>query len=83
MNSRASARSGRWLTLGLLVIVLAVAGVQIANPHSYVSELVARIGETGSGPEASLTDLHSIDQLQTAFNHDAGHPRLLLLFSPT
>jgi hypothetical protein len=83
MTSRAKAVAGRWLTLGLLVIVLAVAGVQLANPHSYVSEAVARIGEVGSGPEASLTDLRSIDQLQTTFNADAGHSRLLLLFSPT
>jgi hypothetical protein len=81
MNTRAV--TGRWFTLGLVVIVLAVVGVQMANPHSYVSEFVARIGETGSGPDASLTELKSIDQLQVAFNHDAGHSRLLLLFSPT
>jgi hypothetical protein len=73
----------RWLTLGLILILLAVIGIQLANPHSYASEIVGRIGETGSGPDATLTDLTSIDQLEARFNADAGHPRLLLLFSPT
>lgn len=73
----------RWLTLALLAVVLVAAGVQLANPHSYLSEAVARIGETGSGPDASLTDLTSVDQLQTNFNRDVGHPRLIVLLSPT
>lgn len=30
-----------------------------------------------------LEDLQSIDQLATAFNEDAGQPRLILLLSPT
>lgn len=72
-----------WLTAALLVGVAMVAAVQAGNPHSYLSEAVARIGETGSGPEASLTDISRIDQLQSAFNRDAGHPRLILLLSPT
>jgi len=74
---------GRSLTVAVLLIVLVVAGVQVANPHSYVSEAVARIGETGSGPDASLTDLTTVDQLQANFNRDAGHPRLIILLSPT
>lgn len=73
----------RLATVAILVVVLAVAGIQLANPHSYVSEAVARVFEVGSGPEASLTDLTSIDQLQSRFVADAGHSRLILLFSPT
>ncbi len=74
---------GRGLTVALLAVVLIVAGVQIANPHSYLSEAVARIGETGYGPDASLSNLTGVDQLQATFNRDAGHPRLILLLSPT
>lgn len=74
---------GRWSTLALLAVVLVVAGVQFANPHSYVSEAVARIGETGSGPDANLTDLTSVDPLRANFSRGAGHPRLILLLSPT
>lgn len=86
MTSTAGGRhrsSGRWLTLGALVVLLAVAGFQMANPHSYVSELVARVGEAGSGPNANLTDIKTIDQLKAEFNRSDGHPRLILLLSPT
>ncbi len=72
-----------WMTAALLLLVLAVAAVQLGNPHSYLSEAVARLGETGSGPDASVTDLKGIDQLQAAFNRDADRPRLILLLSPT
>jgi len=74
---------GGWLSAIVLALVVAVAAVQVGNPHSYLSEAIARIGETGSGPNASLTDLTGVDQLQAAFNQDAGHPRLILLPSPT
>jgi hypothetical protein len=74
---------GGWITAGLLALLLTIGGLQAANPHSYVSEVIARIAEAGSGPQAKLTDLSSVDQLQAAFNADAGKPRLLLLLSPT
>ncbi len=74
---------GRWLAMALVAVVLGLVGVQLANPHSYLSEAVARLGETGLGPDASLTDLGSVDQLQATFNRDAGHSRLILLLSPT
>lgn len=71
------------MTTAILIIALAVVGIQLANPHSYVSEAVARVGELGSGQDAPLTNLDSVDQLKSQFNRDDGHTRLLLLFSPT
>ena len=74
---------GGWLKASLFAVVLLVAGYQAGNPHSYFSEAVTRLRETNSGPRADLTNLRSIDQLKGAFNQDAGHPRLILLLSPT
>ncbi len=78
-----SSSRGRWLNVALLAVVLVVIGIQFANPHSYVAEAVARIGETGYGPDATVTDLTSVDQVRASFNRDAGHVRLILLLSPT
>lgn len=83
MRTSAPSTRSRLLSVGVLVVLLAVVGVELANPHSYVSEAVARIGEVGSGPDAQLTDLTAIQQLQSHFNRDTGHARLILLFSPT
>ncbi len=37
---------------------------------------------SASSPGQSLTDLESIEQLQTDFNEDGGNPRLLMILSP-
>jgi hypothetical protein len=39
--------------------------------------------KTSSATQRKLTDLHSISQLQTAFNTASGEPRLVVLVSPT
>jgi hypothetical protein len=38
---------------------------------------------TVSGRAQWLHNLEDVSQLRAAFNHDVGHPRLILLFSPT
>lgn len=59
----------------VVVIVLAVsiftAGYEILVPHRHPPVGIA------------LTNLSSVHQLQTRFNHDRGKPRLILIFSPT
>ncbi len=74
---------GGWLAATLLVLVLAVAAIQVGGLHSYLAEAIARLGEGSYGPDASLIDLNDVDRLQSAFNQDVGRPRLILLLSPT
>jgi hypothetical protein len=74
-------RSG-WATLLILAALVVVAGIQVHNPASYLSELVSRAGEA-TGPPAAVRELSDVDQLQALFNSDRGHPRLILLLAPT
>jgi hypothetical protein len=69
--------------LGVLLIALVAAVALLAGGHhgSYATEVTDRL--THRGPSASLTDLRDVAQLRDAFNHDAGTPRIVLLFSPT
>ena len=76
-------RIGRGRLTILVIALIVLAAVQLGNPHSYLSETIQRASEVGSGPSASLTDLTGIDQLRDRFNGDTGHPRLILLLSPT
>ncbi len=41
------------------------------------------LAQTRQPPASSLQDLHSLNELREAFNHDAGKIRLILLLSPT
>jgi ABC-type lipoprotein release transport system permease subunit len=66
--------------LGVALVVLVLIGAYVVR-RGYPAELRARLGE--GGPSAQVVDLHSIDQLEAAFNDDAGTARLLVLFSPT
>jgi hypothetical protein len=67
-------------TLGVVLVVLLVLGVLLAR-SGYLSEAQQRLAEHGQ--PAQVVDLHSLNQLQAAFNEDVGKPRLVLLLSPT
>ena len=47
----------------------------------YISQLRWRLAKHGE--QAQISDLHRLNDLETAFNQDIGKPRLILLFSPT
>ena len=70
---------GKVLVAVLSVVLVFLAA--LAVHEGYAGELAARLGE--SGPEAQLSDLHDLRQLQDEFNASAGTPRLILLLSPT
>lgn len=64
-----------WLLPAVLAFLLAGCGQVSGVPMPF----------TKAQPPAgvTLTDLHDIGDLQTAFNQDAGKPRMVLLVSPT
>jgi hypothetical protein len=66
------------LSAVVLVLVLLVAFIVFSG---YPAEISSRQGEHGA--PVPVVDLHEVGQLQAAFNHDVGTPRLLVLFSPT
>ena len=63
---------GALAALVLAVVMVVVAGC--GGSHSTSSSTT---------PKRTLTDLHSINQLQSAFNTASGEPRLIVLVSPT
>ena len=62
-----------WFPVVGIVLAVSVfaAGYEIFVPHHHAP------------PGIALTNLSSVHQLQTRFNHDRGEPRLILIFSPT
>ena len=64
-----------------LLLSLAIVAGAYSVARGLPGELIDRFSERGSA--STLTDLHDVGQLQTAFNQAEGTPRLILLFSPT
>jgi len=64
----------RLMLLGLLVAAAVLVASGCGGSNS--SRQAAAMPRT-------LTDLHSISQLQQAFNSASGEPRLIVLVSPT
>jgi len=55
----------------LLAVSAFTAGYEIIVPHHHPR------------PGVTLSNLSSVHQLKSRFNHDRGEPRLILIFSPT
>jgi hypothetical protein len=66
----------------IVALLVILAGIQVQNPASYLSELVSRMGE-GTASPAAVRNLSDVERLQVLFNADKGHLRLILLLSPT
>ena len=81
-------RVTRWKQLGcrlcrgvaaVSVILLLASCASAAAGHGPT----ARHGAAAAPQSSRVTTLTRISTLKSLFNRDAGHPRLLLLFSPT
>ena len=66
----------------LLAVSLAACAPAQAN-QTLTGPASVTTGNTASAPTADLQDLQAVGDLQSRFNADAGHPRLMLLISPT
>jgi hypothetical protein len=67
-------------TLGIVLVALMALGVWLVR-SGYLSEARQRLADQGQ--PAEVVDLHSVKELQAAFNDDTGAARLVLLLSPT
>jgi hypothetical protein len=63
-----------------LMRALAATAVMAALP-GFLSSCTS--SGSAAGSSASVITLNKIDTLKSLFNHDDGHTRLILIFSPT
>ena len=70
---RRGLRSCLGVTIALPAIVLLASCTPVASGQ----------GRASATPGGRVISLTRISTLKSLFNRDAGHPRLLLLFSPT
>jgi hypothetical protein len=74
---------GRW-GASRLTQVKGMQGFRVAMAALLASLLLSTCASDRPPTEArTLHDLSNVSQLQAAFNREHGHPRLMLLLSPT
>ena len=78
---RVARRTGMSLRLMRALAATALLAVLPGFLSSCASSGTASGGAAGSS--ASVVTLNKIDTLKSLFNHDDGHTRLILIFSPT
>ncbi len=75
-RARAASRPA-WVMAAVAAALVLAACASSLSPGS-----AATSGHGGSRSGAVIT-LNNISTLRTLFNRDSGHPRLILIFSPT
>lgn len=68
---------------GMLLLAVAVTAVLVSADLAAEDSSTDQKAVTEAGKAAKLIELKDVDQLRQAFNQDQGHPRLVLLLSPT
>ncbi|SVD50533.1 uncharacterized protein METZ01_LOCUS403387 [marine metagenome] len=79
-----------WVTVSIVVLLFSLlVACSEKETHQETATAIATATATAkptsekSGPETTLRDLETIEDLKAKFNEDFGKTRLILLFSPT
>jgi hypothetical protein len=82
MRTAWRARLGSRVAWGMAAATTAVLALAACTSSLTPATSSSGHGRGGSQPGKVIT-LNHITTLRTLFNHDSGHPRLILIFSPT
>ena len=83
MGTAWQARLGSRVAWGMAVATAAVLAGALAACTSTLTPASSVHRQAGVSRPGKIIVLNQISTLRTLFNRDAGHPRLILIFSPT